>query len=519
MTHDAELLRRYAADSSEAAFTELVQRHVNLVYSAALRLVNGDTHRAQDVTQQVFTELARQAKRLTRHSALLGWLYTTTRLMALRSIRTDQRRHAREQEANVMNEIFREPAAQPDWEHLRPVLEDAMHELGEKDRLAVLLRYFQNKNLADVGAALGLNENAARMRVNRALEKLREQLARKGVTSTASALSLALAANAVTAAPPAFVATLASASLVTATAATASTFTILNFMAMSKLQMGIVTAMVAAGLVTPLVIQHRAQTKLREENQSLWQQVERLSQLQAANEALSNHAERAGNRQSLSDDQLSELLRLRGEMTGLRRDSQELAKLKAGAGAKDNSLDDETKVVQAKIAQLKQALDESPDKKIPELQFLTPHDWFNVAMNADLKNAGGVRYNLNSLRSAAKDRFAPMMARALRAYLQANDGQLPTDISQLKPFFDAPMDDALLQRYELLHAGNVKDFPPEEMVVGEKSAVDPVTDSLFSIGVDRYQIKPVWGEVNGRGMRGNSIQMWKYFEGVPIRSR
>ena len=186
MNEDAELLRRYAAGHSETAFTELIRRHVDLVYSAALRLVGGDVHRAQDVTQQVFTELARQAKRLTKHPALAGWLYTTTRLIAYRTNRTELRRKAREQEATAMNELLRETAPESDWERLRPVLDDAMHELDEKDRHAVLLRFFKNKSLKEVGAALDLNENAARMRVERALEKLRLELARKGVTSTVS---------------------------------------------------------------------------------------------------------------------------------------------------------------------------------------------------------------------------------------------------------------------------------------------------------------------------------------------
>ena len=147
MNDDAELLRRYAADRSEAAFTELIRRQVDLVYSAALRLMNGDVHRAQDVTQQVFSELARQAKRLTRHPALAGWLYTTTRLMALRARRTEQRRTAREQEANAMNELLREPGPEQDWKQLGPVLEDVMHDLGEKDRLAVLLFLPNNRSL------------------------------------------------------------------------------------------------------------------------------------------------------------------------------------------------------------------------------------------------------------------------------------------------------------------------------------------------------------------------------------
>jgi RNA polymerase sigma factor (sigma-70 family) len=281
---DAELLRRYTADQSEAAFAELVRRHVNLVYSAAVRLLNGDTHRAQDVTQQVFAEVARQAKRLSRHPALAGWLYTTTRLMALRSMRSEQRRRAREQEANGMNEILQGPVSQPDWEHLGPVLDEAMHELGERDRLAVLLRYFQNRSLKDVGTALGLNENAARMRVERALEKLRVQFARKGVTSTTTALALTLAGHAVTAAPPAFVATLTSASLASAAAGTGTTLTLLKLMALTKTQFGI-GALIITGAVISLIVQHRSRIELGEQNRSLQQQV---AQLESDYQALSD---------------------------------------------------------------------------------------------------------------------------------------------------------------------------------------------------------------------------------------
>src|SRR5687767_2394919 len=213
MNAEAELLGRYATRHSEEAFTELIQRHVDLVYSAASRLMNGDVHRAQDVTQQVFAELARQSKRLVAHPALVGWLYTTTRRMALRAIRTEQRRTAREHEACLMNELLRAPATEPDWEHLHPILEEAMHTLNEKDRVAILLRFFENKSLNEVGLALGLRENAARMRVERALDRLRLKLACKGIGYSSAALAVTLSQNAVSAAPAAFVSTLTSASL------------------------------------------------------------------------------------------------------------------------------------------------------------------------------------------------------------------------------------------------------------------------------------------------------------------
>src|ERR1035441_3042454 len=213
MTEDAELLSRYAAEQSEAAFAELTRRHVDLVHSAALRLLNGDLHSAQDVTQQVFTEVACQAKRLARHPALVGWLYTTTRLMALRVNRTEQRRAAREQEANTMNELLHDDTPPLDWSQLSPVIEDALHELSETDRHAILLRFFPNKSLNEVGAGLNLTENAARMRVERALDKLRGQLARRGITTTEAALGAVVSAHAVQSAPAGFAAKISSAAI------------------------------------------------------------------------------------------------------------------------------------------------------------------------------------------------------------------------------------------------------------------------------------------------------------------
>src|SRR5881394_1955654 len=104
MIEDAELLRRYAEEESEEAFAALVQRHVNFVYACALRRVGGDTHLAEDVTQQVFTALARGARALVGREALSGWLYTTTRNASAQVVRTERRRQVRESAALIMNE-------------------------------------------------------------------------------------------------------------------------------------------------------------------------------------------------------------------------------------------------------------------------------------------------------------------------------------------------------------------------------------------------------------------------------
>src|SRR5208283_2267671 len=324
MTEDAELLSRYAAEQSEAAFAELTRRHVDLVHSAALRLMSGDLHAAQDVTQQVFTEVARQAKRLARHPALVGWLYTTTRLMALRMNRTEQRRQAREQEANMMNQLLHDDTPPVDWNRLRPVIEDAMHELDDRDRHAVLLRYFQNKTLNEVGAALNLTENAARMRVDRALDKLRGKLARRGITTTATALAAVVAANAVQAAPAGIAATI-SAAAIAGSAVQASTLIVATkTIAMTTLQKTIVAAALATAVGTGIYAVHqgaqlRGQIRtLQEQEAPLDAQIQQLEQ--ERNQATGQLAAlQEENTRLKTGSNTTELLKLRGQVGQLRQ--------------------------------------------------------------------------------------------------------------------------------------------------------------------------------------------------------
>ena len=167
---DSELLRRYAADRDEAAFAELVRRYLNLVDFAALRQVGGDAHRAEEVAQNVFTLLARKASTLTGHQTLAGWLHTTTRYAASEALRAERRRLAREQEAHTMQELSIDTAVHTDWEQLRPIIDEALNDLGDADREAVLLRFFANQPLAEIGAKRNVSENTARMRVERALD-------------------------------------------------------------------------------------------------------------------------------------------------------------------------------------------------------------------------------------------------------------------------------------------------------------------------------------------------------------
>jgi RNA polymerase sigma factor (sigma-70 family) len=193
MTPDAELLRAYARERSESAFAELVRRHLNLVYSVALRNLAGDTQLAEDVVQQVFADLAAKAGSLSRYSVLGGWLYRSTQFAAAKAVRGERRRRIREQEAQAMQTANSPAQPEPNWEKLRPTLDRLIGELDERDRDAVWLRFIANQSYAEIGNRLGLTENAARMRTDRALGKLHEKLTRAGITSSLAALGSALA--------------------------------------------------------------------------------------------------------------------------------------------------------------------------------------------------------------------------------------------------------------------------------------------------------------------------------------
>src|SRR6266545_3949771 len=263
MQSDTELLRSYAQDRSESAFTELVQRHIDLVYSAALREAHGDASSAEDITQAVFAELARKASSLIRHPALAGWLYTCVRHMSANARRAEDRWQRREQEAQTMNELLSSDSSDPVWNQVQPVLDNAMHELGEVDRAAVVLRFFEDRSLKEVGLSLGLNENAARMRVDRALEKLQSLLAKRGVTSTALGINAAITAGAVVSAPTGLAASVATGAMVAGASTTATTLAALKLMTMTKLKVGIIASIAATSVLTTLVIQHQAEAKIR----------------------------------------------------------------------------------------------------------------------------------------------------------------------------------------------------------------------------------------------------------------
>ena len=254
MNDDLALLQEYARNGSEGAFTALVARYVNLVHSVALRQV-GDPHLAAEVTQAVFIILARKAGSLDDRTILPGWLCRTARYAGANALTIQRRRQHREQEA-YMQSLANEPEP-ADWRPIAPLLEGAMERLGQKDHDALVLRYFEGRSLKEVGAALGASEDAAKVRVGRALDKLRKFFAKRGVDSTADVIAKAISGHAVMMAPAGLTKTVAVIAAGKGLAAAASTITLvkgtMKIMTWLKMKLAVcvgATILLAVGLAT-----------------------------------------------------------------------------------------------------------------------------------------------------------------------------------------------------------------------------------------------------------------------------
>jgi len=334
---DAQLLRAYAEDRSEAAFSELARRHVDFTYSAAVRMVR-DSHLAEDVTQGVFVALATSASQLLERPVLSGWLHRTAQNIAAQTVRTIERRRAREQEAAAMNELLA-TESEASWEAIAPHLDAALGELNVTDHDALLLRYFEKKSAQEMAGILGISDDAAQKRVTRAVERLREYFSKRNVTMGASGLAVLITANAVQSAPAGLAAAISATALLTGTAVSSSTtaIAVTKTIVMTTLQKALVTVTIAA-LAGGGIYEARQAAQLRRQNQTLEQQQAPLAgqnqDLQAKLEAATNRL--AGllveNARLKSNPNQAELLKLRGQVGQAHTAVQELAKMKAAAG-------------------------------------------------------------------------------------------------------------------------------------------------------------------------------------------
>ncbi len=373
MTTDLDLLREYAQQGSEKAFTLLVTRHLDLVYSTALRQVRS-SQLAEEIAQSVFTDLARNVRQLRHDTVLAAWLYQVTRRTALNVSRAEGRRQAREQ---IAVELADMNATSSDWTQIEPWLDEAMETLDEPDRAAILLRYFENKSLRDVGETLGVGEDAAQKRVSRAVERLREFFSKRNVTVGASGLAVPISTNAVQAAPVGLAAaifsaaTLAGAAFQTSTALAAT-----KTIAMTTLQKTLITAalVVAAGAG---IYEKRHSLKLQKEIQSLRQQTEPSSkQIQQL--------------QNERDDLAKQLSALHDENERLNRNTSELLKLRNRVSQLQSEADAAMKSANDYAAQIKDLMAIPPVKKFVSMTQATV-SWNQALVTGGWKTPSGKR--------------------------------------------------------------------------------------------------------------------------------
>lgn len=307
---EAELLRRYVRDRDETAFTELVSRHGNLVYSAALRQTGGKVDLAKDIVQTVFLQLAKKAASIPEQVVLAGWLHRATILAAAQIRRTEARRTRREQRSMEIHERGN-TGDRDDWQEIAPVIDHLLGKLKAGDRDALLLRFFEGRSLKEVAQIIGCGETGASQRISRALEKLRSLLAGRGITCSAKVLSSHLSSHAIQIIPAGILSSLAAASAAQA-ASGVSALGILGFMTTTKLKSAVIGAIIIAGITTPLLLQHKKVVNLRRANQSL------QSQLEMAKSAPARRPNPVRKTEASTDADFLELMRLRGEVGLLR---------------------------------------------------------------------------------------------------------------------------------------------------------------------------------------------------------
>ena len=445
---DEELLQQFAATRSNEAFAEIVDRHLDLVFSVAQRIVR-TPDLAQDVAQAVFIELARQASAVAS-TPVLPWLHAVARRRAIDAVRSESRRRARQAVAVELAAMNREDS---DWSQVAPLLDEAVSALPRADRHAVLLRYFQNKSLREIGQRFGVSDDAAQKRVARVIDQLRSQFVARGLTTSATSMAAALSAHAVQQAPAGLAGSICGAAAMATPAATT------GFWIMTTTKK-LALAAALLGSAGTLWLEVRAIAEDRQELVAVRKTV-------AAVERETRVA------RAVVDRTTAQRPAAASEPRATPEDAAAAAQMQAWLERMDR---------------LRTAFREHPELSIPELAALDEATWFSLGENLDLSTEEKVRDAMARLRSLAENWVANQMAPALTRYAAAHDGLLPETAAELAEYFRPSIAPALLKRYEMIHRGPLVELKGRDRmnIVAERSPVDADRDRIWHIGANGH---------------------------------
>jgi RNA polymerase sigma factor (sigma-70 family) len=482
MRDEEQLLREYVEARSESAFGELVARHIDMVYAAALRMMHGDVPLAKDVTQTVFIDLARKAHRLPQGVVLAGWLHRHTCFTAATAVRAERRRRLREQAAMELQELNETASS---WESIAPHLDECLNQLSAADREALVLRFLKSADFRTVGARLGINEDAAQKRVSRALEKLRRILTRRGMNFTAGALTTLIATHPAGTAPVGLGTVVTAVSLKSAADAGAA-FSLLKLMGIMKFQAGAVALGLIVSVIATFWVQSKADVALSRQNAAFQTHLARIAALQKENEGMATFLG-ASEYPLASDNAFKEVLRLRGEVGRLRAALRELNSRQPNAPlTREEVLMAMKQLYQNRVEDLKRRFAEDPAQAVPDLGYVTEEDW------VDLENYDHHRVDPDKLRHMSQARFIGQLrfaenvaSAALKNYSREHNRQFPSDVSELAPYLTSPQDLLTLQGWTILPKSSLPDFMriDEDWVLTQRGSVNREIDQRLAVGL------------------------------------
>ena len=449
---DRDLLQEYLQGNTHS-FTALVGRHLDLVYSAALRQVRS-SQLAEEVAQTVFLDLARRAHTFSPGQPVVAWLFVVTRRTAIDTLRSESRRAAREQAAA---EIAAMTTPSPTWVRIKDEIDDALSTLGDHERAAILLRFFENKSLREVGSSLGISEDTAQKRVSRALDRLRDRLIRRGIAVSSVGLAADLSAHALHVAPTALGPTIAAA-LPIGAAATVSTPFAAAFLSHA------VATTVIVGALGFAAMEAIAFVRQRDDIVSTRLEIDRQRDALAA----------------LRTTQADATKRLQQA-----RDEQAHA---SALSATDPAVEAAIAAWLQRLERLRSLAATRSDLAIPEFAALGDDDWFTLARDAAFETEAKLGETFLAVRAAARRATAQIFFRALRLHADAHAGWLPAAPIDLAAHIPQRLPAELYSRYEMLHAGELASASDDAWLLAERLVTAaPRGDRVF-VGRQRHGI-------------------------------